>query len=219
MAQTPKSTRGGKHRQRGNTGGRGNTGHLKPLPLAGQTAFYDGGKTDQMRTTETWEDKRKALDHEQLLMTNKDGFAIAYFDGDKDSVAFSVPKEYRGKLNDVVLTHVHPAYYDRTIGGGFSDADVTNHILFGFGETRATSTEGTYSFKTTRESDPKGFLKALGDRRTQVYDSYDKAVSSLKSQGYKIEGKEATDLYLRISDAWYRNTAYRYGYEYRSPWG
>ena len=164
--------------------------------------------------------KRKDLDHEQLLLTNREGYAVAYFDGDKDSVAFRVPKEYRTKESraGLVLTHVHPAYYDRTIGGGFSDADVANHIAFGFGETRAVSVEGVYSFKTTRESDPKGFLKALQTRQAAVHRDYRAAVESLKKQGYNMTAKEETNLYLRVSDAWYRHTAYRYGYEYRSPW-
>ena len=156
------------------------------------------------------------------MLTNKDGYAIAYFDGDKDSVAFRMPKGYgysnkEGRAG-IVLTHVHPAYYDRTIGGGFSDADVMNHIGFGFGETRAVSVEGVYSIKTTGESDPKGFLKALQTRQMDVRRDFGNALDGLKRQGYNMTDKEETDLYLRISDAWYRHTAYRYGYEYRSPW-
>lgn len=217
----PKSVRGGKG-VRGNTGGGGgNTGHINMLPLAGQTAFFDGGKTDQMRTVESWEDKRKTLDHEQLLLTNADGYAVGYFDGDRDSVAFAIPREYRDEASrkSLVLTHVHPPYYDRTIGGGFSDADVLNHIRLGLGETRAVSAEGVYSFKTTRESDPTGFVKALNDRSSAVSWMMNEAEKALKAQGITLDGKDHTDFYLRVSDAWYRQTAYKYGYEYRSPWG
>lgn len=155
------------------------------------------------------------------MLTNKDGYAVAYFDGDKGSVAFRVPKEYRGKgkASELVLTHVHPAHYDRTIGGGFSDADIINHIAFGFGETRAVSTEGVYSFKTTNESDWKGFAKALDTKDATVYRDFNTALASMKKAGYTLTSKEETDLFLRVSDAWYRNTAYKYGYEYRSPWG
>lgn len=214
----PKGVRGGKG-VRGNTGGAGNTGTIRELPLAGQTAFFDGGKTDQMRTTETWENKRKDLDHEQLLLTSRDGFAVGYFDGDKDSVAFRIPDAYRDRKSELVLTHVHPAYYDRSIGGGFSDADVMNHIRLGLGETRAVSKEGVYSFRTTTESDATGFLRALNDRRGDVSRMMAAAETQLKKQGYTLSGTERTDFYLRMSDAWYRQTAYRYGYDYRSPWG
>ena len=216
-----KSVRGGKG-VRGNTGGGDNrTGSIKSLPLAGQTAFFNGGKTDQTRTVETWENKSLDLGHEQLLFTNKDGYAVGYFDGDKDSVAFAIPKDYRDAeaRKGLVLTHIHPAHYDRTIGGGFSDADVTNHIRLGLGETRAASVEGVYSFKTTRESDPNGFLKALSGRVNSVSAAMNEAEKSIKASGVTLTDKERTDLYLKISDAWYRHHAYKYGYEYRSPWG
>ena len=206
----------GQNRSRGNTNGNGATGKINSLPLAGQTKFYDGTKTDTEITVRAWEDKHNDLTHEQLLMVNQDGYAVAYFDGDKQSVAFQIPKGVNPK--DITLTHVHPAAYDRTIGGGFSDADIENHIAFKFKETRATSVEGNYSFRTTSESDPKGFLKALKTRKQTVMQSYNDALQSINKQGVSLSSKEETDLYLRISDIWYQHTASKFGYEYHSPY-
>lgn len=207
-----KGSLGGK-RGRGTTADDMRSGKLNSQYLAGQTYFYDGNNTSTRATVDNWESKRGDLDHEELLMVDDDGFAIGYFKGDKDSVAFNVPRGV--DTSKITLTHNHPTSGDaRSIGGSFSDADIKNHLAFGFKETRATAKEGTYSFKTTSESDAKGFSKALSGRKTAVNKAYDDTVSSMKKKGYTLTETEGIDLYLRISDSWYKATASKYGYEY-----
>ena len=200
----------GAGRGRGSTG-RG-VGKLRPLPLAGQTPIYDGNKTNTKLTVDTWEDKNRGLNHEQLLMVGEDGFAAAYFDGGKTSVAFQVPADK--DPSTLTLTHIHPAFYDRTIGGPFSDADMINHIIFGFKETRAVSVEGVYSFKGTRQSDANGFKKALQKRDAEIDKNLDKAVKSLRDKGQTVDGKTYTDLFLRTHIVWLNNNCRKYGYDF-----
>lgn len=186
--------------------GTGSGGSGKSLGLAGQTGFYDGNKVSVESTLTHWEGKSKGLDHEELLMIDEDGFATAYFKGGKTSVAFTAPsKEVAAKT---VLTHNHPLGDGRTIGGGFSDADVTNHIRLGFKETRATSVEGTYSFKATAKADSKGFLNALKGRKKACQEKADAIMK-------KNPKANAIDVYLTASHHWYQTNASKYGYEYK----
>lgn len=155
-----------------------------------------------------WENKSRDLEHEELLMIGDDGFATGYFKGEGESVAFNVPNGVDPKKT--VLTHNHPVKQKdgRTISGSFSDADLKNHIALGFKETRAVGVEGSYSFKTTKKSNPAGFQKALGKRKA--------AVSKAADKRYTQPGntKSYIDIYLEESHKWYSKNAGKYGYDY-----
>ena len=187
----------------GGYGGGGNQ-----LGLAGQTYFDSGNKVSVGGTLNFWENKSKDLKHEELLMVGEDGFAAGYFKGGSTAVAFNIPNGV--DPSKTVLTHNHPygGKDGRTIGGGFSDADVTNHIQLGFKETRATSTEGTYSFKAGKNANSTGFLKALNKRKGEV--------SKAADARYKKAGntKSYIDIYLEESHNWYTKNSAKYGYEY-----
>ena len=200
--------------KRGNTGGGDQRrGSLKPLPLAGQTAFNQNGETlGTKATVDKWENKLRTLDHEQLLMVNDDGYAVAYFDGGKQSVSFRVPDNV--DTSKVVLTHIHPAEGDRTIGGTFSDADLLNHIRIGFKETRAASDEGTYYFRAGKGADPKGFIKDLASREREVDKYVDQAVKKYKAAGKTLDYKAHNDFWLQAHDRWMRVHAAKNGYIY-----
>lgn len=203
---------------RGNTGGDGRIGSLRPLPLAGITKFEDGDKTNTMATIEDWEAKKNGLDHEQLIMVGENGFAVAAFDGDKGSVAFALPIDPRtGRTVDastLTLTHIHPTEEGRPLGGTFSFADMRNHIRLGFKETRAAAPEGTYSFRTTSESNPRGMLNALNNYDSDVAKAYNTQLASLQKQGYNLTQDDKYTLFLGAAESWVRNNAYKYGYEY-----
>lgn len=183
-------------------------GNGQSLGLAGQT-YFDGRRVSVSGTLNFWENKSVNLKHEELLMVGEDGFAAGYFKGGESSVSFAIPKGVDPAKT--VLTHNHPygGKDGRTIGGGFSDADVTNHIKHGFKETRATSIEGTYSFKTGKNANPQGFQNALSKRKSEVEISAQERYLKAK------DGKSYLDTYLEESHKWYEKNAGKYGYDYK----
>lgn len=191
-------------------GGGGNLvfgGPANQLGLAGQT-YFEGNKVSVSGTVDYWENKSRDLDHEELLMIGEDGFAAGYFKGERGSVGFNIPNGVDPKKT--VLTHNHPVKQKdgRTISGSFSDADLTNHIKLGFKETRAVGVEGSYSFKTTSKSNPTGFQKALGTRKSTVSKAADKRYTQPGNT------KSYIDIYLEESHKWYSKNAGKYGYDY-----
>lgn len=198
---------GGRGSMSGGATGVGFSGSGRSLGLAGQT-YFDGNKVTVSGTLNYWEGKSKDLKHEELLMIGEDGFAKAYFKGGATSVGFTIPNDV--DPSTIVLTHNHPygGKDKRTIGGSFSDADLNNHIRLGFKETRATSTEGTYSFKSGKNANAKGFQKAMSKRKGEVIKAADAR--------YKQPGntKSYIDLYLEESHNWYNKNAPQYGYVY-----
>lgn len=192
--------------------GSGYGGSAQSLGLAGQT-YIDGNKVSVGGTLDYWEGKSKDLKHEELLMIGEDGFATGYFKGGATSVGFTIPDGVDPAKT--VLTHNHPygGKDGRTIGGSFSNADLKNHINLGFKETRATSTEGTYSFKAAKgvKQNPNGFLKALAGRKAEVSA---KADAKYKAAQKKGSTKSYIDTYLETSHEWYTANCSKYGYEY-----
>lgn len=193
----------------------GRSGKTNRQGLAGQTYFEDGNKTSVGGTLNFWEGKSKDLKHEELLMVGEDGFAVGYFKGGKTSVAFEIPNGVDPAKT--VLTHNHPygnkATGNRTIGGSFSDADLQNHIRIGFKETRATSVEGTYSFKAAKgvKQDSQGFLNALSKRKSECSAKADKAYRKAQAKG---STKSYIDTYLETCHKWYQDNCGKYGYDY-----
>lgn len=192
-----------------------NNGKQNKQGLAGQTYFEDGNKVSVDGTLNFWEGKSKDLKHEELLMIGEDGFAVAYFKGGSTSVGFSIPDGV--DPSTIVLTHNHPygtkATGDRTIGGSFSNADLKNHISGGFKETRATSVEGTYSFKAAKgvKQDSQGFLNALNKRQSECGAKADATYKAGKAKG---STKSYIDTYLETCHDWYSTNCKKYGYEY-----
>lgn len=188
------------------TGG-GGGGSGKELGLAGQTYFENGNKVSVAGTLNYWEGKSKNLKHEELLFVGEDGFAAGYFKGGSGAVSFHIPEGV--DASKTVLTHNHPTggKDGRTIGGSFSNADLTNHIRLGLKESRATSVEGTYYFRAGKKADAKGFQKAMGTRKSAV----NKATKKRMDSGDK---KSEIDIYLEESHKWYSKNAKKYGFEY-----
>ena len=197
----------------GGATGTGYGGKGKSLGLAGQTYFENGNKTSVEGTLNYWENKSKDLKKEELLMIGEDGFAVGYFKGGATSVAFTIPDG--ADTSKLVLTHNHPygGKDGRTIGGSFSNADLKNHINLGFKETRATSKEGTYSFKATKgvKQDSSGFLKALGKRKSECSATADAKYKAAKAKGSK---KSYIDTYLETCHEWYSKNSAKYCYTY-----
>lgn len=193
--------------------GAGYGGSGQSLGLAGQTYFENGNKVSVAGTLNYWEDKSKDLKHEELLIVGEDGFAMGYFKGGAGSVGFTMPDG--ADPSKLTITHNHPygGKDGRTIGGSFSNADLNNHINLGLKETRATSTEGTYSFKAAKgvKQNSKGFQKALAGRQTEVSK---KADAKYKAAQKKGSTKSYIDTYLEESHKWYQKNCSKYGYEY-----
>ena len=192
----------------------GGGGKVNPQGLAGQT-YIDGKRVSVEGTLKHWEGKSKDLKHEELLLVGEDGFAVGYFKGGSTSVAYDIPKG--ADPSKLTLTHNHPygtkATGGRTKGGSFSNADLKNHIVGGFKETRATSREGTYSFKATKgvKPDAGGFLKALKNRQSECKK---KAKTTYEKAQAKGSTKSYIDTYLDTCHMWYQKNCSKYGYTY-----
>lgn len=207
------SSAGGGSGGGGGKTGSGYGGKGVPLGLAGQTYFEDGNKTSVSGTLDFWEGKSKDLPKEQLLMVDEDGFACGYFKGGATAVSFVIPKGV--DPSKTVLTHNHPygGKDGRTIGGTFSDADLKNHIGLGFKESRATSIEGTYSFKAAKgkKQNAVGFLAALKKRDPEVSKKADAKYKKAQAKG---SSKSYIDTWLECHHEWYKANCSKYGYDY-----
>ena len=180
-------------------------GDAKELPLAGQTVFTGGNKTDTRTTLVGFEDRKHGLGHEEMLMVDQQGFARGYFSGDQGAVSFRIPKHANPK--NLSITHNHPLGDGRSTGGTFSASDMSVLAKYGFKEIRATAAEGTYSLRPTGRANSTGFLKALSH--------YDSTVANQTKASVRSGDKRSTiDIALDHANQWVSKTAPKYGYEY-----
>lgn len=204
---------------RGQSGGTGresgglNGGRSNRLPLAGQTEFTNGDETSVKATIDAWEKRHTNDKIEHLLMVDQNGFATAYYSGDKGSVGFVHPT--REEAARLVVTHSHPsAGNDRNNGGTFSDADIINHIDVGFAETRARAKEGTYVFRATENANPDGMKASL--KRVRAESTYSTATQFVMEGAAKkyTSKSERMDVYLTERHKALQKAAKENGYYY-----
>lgn len=163
--------------------------------------FYD--KTDRYKGMSVHEFENAVRDKtvEYIgLFDDKGNLVVAGTSYNPGRVA--IPTNHPNFKEVQTLTHNHPYKPvddpNRTIGASFSDADVRNHVLFGFkGETRAVSNgpnENTYIFRA--KSGAKQNNTAMLKYTSEFKDRFNKkAVANLNKVNSRLakEGKKLTE--------------------------
>lgn len=190
----------------------------------GPTRFDDKTKQFQGMTIHEFEEAIRDRKVEYVGIFDKDGqLVVAGTSHNKGAVAIPVHHP-EFKSRGYTLTHNHPYYEGRTIGGSFSEADVQNHLGLGLkGETRAVTNgpnEFAYIFRARKGAklNTKGMMKAVsrvgkdyGPTGQRTLDSVNKR---LKAQGKTLNGKEGQVIIGAAKRLWKAANVGQYGYEY-----
>ena len=160
---------------------------------------------------------------EYLALYDKDGkLIVAGTSNNKSAVA--IPTGHPRFKDAVTLTHNHPYHGGRIIGGSFSEADIQNHLRFGFkGETRAVSNgpnENTYIFRSKKGVKQKvEIMSAVAGRigghyKSTAQKSLDAVKKKLEGQGKPLNGKDNQVYIGTAKKLWKKANVNYYGYEY-----
>lgn len=163
---------------------------------------------------------------------------IGIFDGDGNLIVagtsnnphkVAIPSNHPRFQEAVTLTHNHPYKPaddpSRTIGASFSEADVRNHVLFGFkGETRAVSNgpnENTYIFRaksgaTQNRSDMLTYAREFQPKFDSAATTTLNAVNKrLATQGKTLTVGQKSQVMLGAAKrVWKSHVVEKAGYEY-----
>ena len=193
-----------------------------------------GGK----RGPRTFDDKTKQYKgmsiHEfEAAIRDKKSEYIGIFDKDGQLIvagtshnkgAVVVPTNHPDFSKAYTLTHNHPYYENRVIGGSFSEADVQNHLRLGLkGETRAVTNgpnEYAYIFRAKQGAklDTTGMVSAASKVGNKYASTGQKAVDEvrkrLKAQGKSLNGKDNQVYIGAAKRLWKAANVGQYGYEY-----
>jgi hypothetical protein len=190
--------------------------------------FYD--KTDKYKGMSVHEFENAVRDKtvEYIgLFDDKGNLVVAGTSFNPHKVA--IPSSHPNFKEAQTLTHNHPYKPvddpNRTIGASFSDADVRNHVLFGFkGETRAVSNgpnENTYIFraKPGAKTNNAAMLKFTNEFRgrfeKKANANLNKVNKRLAKQGKKLtEGQRSQVALGAAKKVWKSNAVDKAGYEY-----
>lgn len=119
----------------------------------------------------------------------------------------------------ITLTHNHPSGADRGgIGGTFSPADVKNHAIYGFAQTRAVTSgtgEHVYILRTTANSDSSKLLKNIPNMKNKMKSKGGNIINTIeKNTGKKLDRSQRMAVYLNSVKRIWAQTANDAGYEY-----
>lgn len=184
-------------------------GKLQPIDIA----KYQGQSLEQI------ERRLRILKHEEAFVFDKNGSVIAAYKGNAHSVA--LPAELLQE-KDIMVTHGHPKS-TAEFGGTFSFADMRNMLKSNWAEHRATAGgqgEMNYILRKTPKADAEGFYNQINrdyvDLRQQMQNKYDAAYKQEKDKGSDMPKvlHRARQEAVGVLNAYYKNTAEKYGYEY-----
>lgn len=163
---------------------------------------------------------------------------IGLFDGDGNLIVagtsnnphkVAIPSNHPRFKEAQSLTHNHPYKPaddpNRTIGASFSEADVRNHVIFGFkGETRAVSNgpnENTYIFraKPGAKANSTAMLKVASGFEAKFHKGattqLNKVTKRLAKQGKKLTPGQRNQVTLGAAKkVWKSHAVEKAGYEY-----
>lgn len=186
----------------------GRTGQRTPHPM-------DVGKFQGM-TLQQVEDRIRGLSHEELFVIGKDGKILAAYNGNSDSVAFSMNELLR---DGATVTHGHPkgaAGY----GATFSPQDVLNMAASDWAEHRAVASgrdELNYIIRRNSSNTPAK-SKALYNRVKADAPSLDaemrKAANKAGAGGKKLSAASRRQVYTGVLDRYWAKTLPSYGFDY-----
>lgn len=187
-------------------------GKISPLITAG-LAELRGNEADPESTLRRIDNVRfNKLGHEQLFVVDREGFVITGYDGGRSSVSFPVEKAAEWK--DHIVTHRHPGSF----GGTFSTQDIGCAVTYGWSEVEASTNEGRYNLKRTRDAKGVELLQKLQkempsirNKMTEISNDIAKRRSQMTPKEYAYENRKRQ---LKVLDDWYSDNLPKHGYIY-----
>lgn len=181
------------------------------LPTAGWTPEAGSRFVHIGTTLKGAEGRIIGLDHEQLVVIDKDGFVRAAVDGGEHSVGITANAAKYIKGN--VVTHNHPN------GGTFSPTDIISAGTTGAGEIRAASKRfnKTYSLKASSKANGRGLAKAMRKAERKLEKQWQSKLDGMVGRKYKSKEsyeRQAYGHWNKIMGGWLRTNAGKYGYTY-----
>jgi hypothetical protein len=173
-------------------------------------------------TLERVEQRLRNLKHEELFVLDENDKIIAAYKGNRTSVAF--PAELLDQKG-LTVTHGHPKNGAEAadFGGTFSFADMGNMLKSQWAEHRATASgqgEMNYILRKGKNAKPKQFYNQINRDYTrlnkEISDAYKAEYKKAKDSGVSTKQAQhrARQVSVGILNAYYKQTASKYGYEY-----
>lgn len=184
------------------------------LNVAGWTPEAGSRSVNGTTTLNSAETRIQNLDHEQLVVVDKDGYVVAVVDGGEHSVGIT-PKAEAAIRAGGIVTHNHPN------GGTFSGADIASAGNLGATEIRAVSKRyGTsYSLKAGNKADGKGLARQINKDASSLDKAWDNKILQINKRKYANEAnyeRAVYNAYNEVMGAWLNTNAKKYGYTYSS---
>lgn len=180
---------------------------------------------EPFKTLEQAENLIRKKKKEILVVFNENGEAVKAYEGNAYSVAFPVSEAETWK--GFTVTHNHPKGAEG-FGGTFSFADMRNATVYEFGSHRACASgqgEKNYILKAQPNARPMAFNRRIAEDipwlRDKMHEEVQKVKASYESKSGEFKNKEhalhvARQKSVGFLNAYYRQTAERYGYVYRT---
>lgn len=185
------------------------------LNVAGWTPDAGSKSVNGTKTLNSAETRIQNLDHEQLVVVDKDGYVVAVVDGAGSSVT-PTARAMRAINAGGTMTHNHPN------GGTFSDQDIIMAGTSGVKEIRAVSkTTGlSYSLKAGNKTNGVGLANAMrkdsGSIIAEANKTLRNTVNKRKYASKENYMKAVDRVYDKVMGGWLSKNAKKYGYTYSS---
>lgn len=125
-------------------------------PDTGEVVWLTGGREPVLSHVE---DQFRDSQIEHLTIINPNGTLVLRIDGNADTVPVTsddvtiIQSEVVGHGREIVMTHNHPGWGSLGMQSSFSGVDVQSGMKYGFSEIRATTKNGTYYMRFSRQPD------------------------------------------------------------------
>lgn len=198
-------------------GGIGKSSKAVDLNVAGWTPEAGSRSVSGDVTLNSAEKRIQNLEHEQLVVVDKDGYVVAVVDGEKSSVGIT-PRAAAAIQAGGIVTHNHPN------GGTFSPTDVITAGNIGTTEIRAVSKRfGTsYSLKASSKANGKGLSSQMQKDAKAIEKQWDDKLLQINKRKYANEAnyeRAVYEAYNSVMGSWMKNNAGKYGYTYSKTKG
>ena len=195
-------------------GGGSGGGASTDMNVAGWTPEAGSRRVSSATTLNSAESRIQNLDHEQMVVVDRDGYVVAAVDGGAHSVSFT-DRAYRAAIAGGTVTHNHPN------GGTFSGTDIVSAGSLGITEIRAVSKRfgTTYSLKAGNKANGTGLASAMKRADKRLAKQWDAKIEKINKKKYANEAnyeKAVYSAYNEVMGGWLSTNAKKYGYTYSS---
>ena len=177
--------------------------------------FYDLTDKYKGMTIQEFEKAIRDRKVEYIGLADKNGKIIIAGSSNNEG-AVAVPTTHPDFNKAKTLTHNHPYYGGRELGGSFSGADVKNHVTLGLDSSRATSKEKTYIIRqgTTTKEQRKSMYSKASKSDSQWSKEVNTRINRLVSNGKQMSKETTARVRYGYGTRLWKNLARNSGYEY-----